>query len=344
MTRKMDPSRANLRSEIETILKDANLETVSRKTVRNQLESLFSCDLSADKKYINETILEVIENQQRNEKCEADDECDEATVPNETSGKKLSQKNVKQTRKIVKERKSPFDAELSLSPELAAVMGTDRMSRPQIVKELWNYIRANNLQDPNDKRRIVFDAQLKSVFQREAATMFTLNKYIKRHVRKPEDLPVEGWKAILRDGISSEEDETPKKEPSKKKKKRLKKTTGDKASEDEKIPKRNSAFNAELAVSPELAQVLGSDRLARPTIVKLLWKYIHEHQLQDPTDKRKILLDDNLRNVFKRDSFTMFSMNKFVKRHVCKPESLPSGGWADIQRDGVSSEDEAVKK
>jgi upstream activation factor subunit UAF30 len=38
------------------------------------------------------------------------------------------------------------------------------MSRPEVVKKIWDYVKANGLQDPNDKRYILCDDSLRPVF------------------------------------------------------------------------------------------------------------------------------------------------------------------------------------
>lgn len=53
-----------------------------------------------------------------------------------------------------------------LSAALAGVLGVGMLSRPQVVKQLWVYIKANNLQDPNNKSMIVPDHRLGAVFDR----------------------------------------------------------------------------------------------------------------------------------------------------------------------------------
>ncbi|KAI8835537.1 hypothetical protein BC829DRAFT_421924 [Chytridium lagenaria] len=53
---------------------------------------------------------------------------------------------------------------LSDSP-LRALNGEKRLSRTEVVKRLWVYIKANSLQDPNDGRNILFDDALKSRVQ-----------------------------------------------------------------------------------------------------------------------------------------------------------------------------------
>lgn len=357
-----------LNEAIRGILKDADLEQLSRRMVRKQLEAQFQTDLSHYKDTINETILRLIEEQQQvededeenddedepepsEEEDDADDEEEAKPRARSKTKKAPAPKKKSAPKKRARragnddddEHKAPsgggFNMQLALSPELASVVGADRMARPQIVKALWAYIREHDLQDPKNKKTIIFDDKLRSVFQRDSVTMFSMNKFVKRHVRKPDDLPPGGWDDIPRDGVSSDEDEAGKAKKKAAAKRKKKPNSGD--TEDGEKKKRANPFNTELSLSPELASVLGSDRMARPQIVKNLWAYIHEHELQDPNDKRSIILDDKLRRVFQRDSFTMFSMNKYIKRHARKPDDLPPGGWADIPRDGESSGDDS---
>lgn len=51
-----------------------------------------------------------------------------------------------------------------LSKELAAVTGEEELSRPEVVKKVWDYIKEHNLQNPKNKREIVPDAKLAKVF------------------------------------------------------------------------------------------------------------------------------------------------------------------------------------
>lgn len=51
-----------------------------------------------------------------------------------------------------------------------------QMSRPQVVKQLWVYIRANNLQNPAKKSEIVNDDLFKEIFGVNVMTMFSMNR------------------------------------------------------------------------------------------------------------------------------------------------------------------------
>lgn len=72
---------------------------------------------------------------------------------------------------------------MKLSPELEAVVGTGPMSRAEVTKALWAYIKENNLQDPEDKRTIVADEKLKPVFDgQERVNMFEMTKLVSKHL------------------------------------------------------------------------------------------------------------------------------------------------------------------
>lgn len=57
-------------------------------------------------------------------------------------------------------------------------------------------------------------------------------------------------------------------------------------------------------------------QLPRPHIVKRIWEYIKEHDLQDPNDKRRIICDDTMKAVFKTDRVHMFTMNKILSEEL----------------------------
>ena len=61
--------------------------------------------------------------------------------------------------------------------------------------------------------------------------------------------------------------------------------------------------------------------MSRTEVVKFLWAYIREHNLQDPSDKRFILCDDALKAVFNGESrVSGFGMNKYLSQHLIKLE------------------------
>lgn len=69
------------------------------------------------------------------------------------------------------------------SAELGAVVGNDKLPRSQVISKVWDYIKSNNLQNPENKREIMADDKLKKVFGKDKVTMFEMNKHISAHVK-----------------------------------------------------------------------------------------------------------------------------------------------------------------
>ncbi|KAJ2916795.1 hypothetical protein MD484_g3660, partial [Candolleomyces efflorescens] len=77
-----------------------------------------------------------------------------------------------------------FGKEFTLSEPLAEVVSAAKLSRPQVVKYLWVYIKENELQNPGNKREIMCDTKLKAVFGVEKIDMFTMNKVLGKHLHE----------------------------------------------------------------------------------------------------------------------------------------------------------------
>lgn len=82
----------------------------------------------------------------------------------------------------------------------------------------------------------------------------------------------------------------------------------------------DSAFNKDLDVSPQLQKVVGEESLSRPQVMKKVWAYIKDNDLQNPEDKRNIMADDNLRPIFEKDEVSMFEMTKLISSHLSDPD------------------------
>ncbi len=78
----------------------------------------------------------------------------------------------------------------------------------------------------------------------------------------------------------------------------------------------NAALSKPLTLSPELQAVVGAGPMPRTEVVKQLWVYIKEHNLQNPQNKRNILADDKLKAIFGKGEVTMFEMAKLISPHV----------------------------
>ncbi|KAL4943843.1 hypothetical protein BDV06DRAFT_188778 [Aspergillus oleicola] len=85
-------------------------------------------------------------------------------------------------------RSGGFHKPLNLSPALSALLGGEAtLSRPQTVKKLWEYIHANDLQDPNDRRQIRCDDAMRAVFKQDRIHMFTMTKILSQNLYSPDE-------------------------------------------------------------------------------------------------------------------------------------------------------------
>ncbi len=73
---------------------------------------------------------------------------------------------------------------LDLSADLEAVVGKGPMSRGEVVKKIWVYIKKNDLQNPKNKRNILADALLLPLFGgKKEVTMFEMTKLVSAHMK-----------------------------------------------------------------------------------------------------------------------------------------------------------------
>ena len=98
-----------------------------------------------------------------------------ATAKQEAGAKKAATKQTKSGTGI--------HAPVTPSPELGAVVGTDALPRSEVISKVWDHIKKNNLQNPENRREILADDKLKKVFGKDKVSMFEMNKHISAHVK-----------------------------------------------------------------------------------------------------------------------------------------------------------------
>ena len=67
--------------------------------------------------------------------------------------------------------------------DLAAVVGSAPIPRTEVIKKMWEYIKANNLQDKVNKRNINADEKLLKLFGKPQVNMFELAGIISKHLK-----------------------------------------------------------------------------------------------------------------------------------------------------------------
>lgn len=71
---------------------------------------------------------------------------------------------------------------MNLTADLEAVVGKGPMTRADVTKKIWEYIKKNDLQNPANKRNILADDKLMAVFKKKEVTMFEMTKIVSGHL------------------------------------------------------------------------------------------------------------------------------------------------------------------
>ncbi|KAL9238161.1 hypothetical protein vseg_012626 [Gypsophila vaccaria] len=299
---------SELVNRLREILSKSDLNTTSAGAVRRQLETDLGLDLSDRKKFISQLIDDVIQEQhnaahqedegdEEEQDKDKDKECPSSSPPPDTTNKR---------------RATGFTRLCSLSPQLQLFLGVSELPRTEVVKRLWAYIRQHDLQDPNNRRNIKCDDMLRSVFRVDTINMFHMNKVLSKHIWPLETTPHES-------SVSS----APRPEKKQKRQKEDDHTDVEEPKGKAKQQKGgNSGFLTPLQLSEAFVNFLGTGEttLSRTEAVKRIWGYIKQNALQDPSDKRRILCDEKLKELFEVDTFIGFSVSKYLTAHLSKAE------------------------
>lgn len=68
---------------------------------------------------------------------------------------------------------------------LAKVVGSQPMTRSEITKKVWDYVKGNKLQDSQNRRMINADDTMRPIFNGQSqVSMFEMTKLVNKHVSK----------------------------------------------------------------------------------------------------------------------------------------------------------------
>ncbi|CAH8255070.1 unnamed protein product [Arabidopsis lyrata] len=344
-------SDSDLVTQLREILRSSDLETTTPASVRRQLEAYFGVELTDKKAFVREQIDAFLESEALLEsKPEEEEEEDNEDCNGDQNDEEGSENDDDKTEPPVKAKKrgGGFNKICQLSPQLEKFLGTSQLARTEVVKKMWAYIRQHDLQDPKNRRNILCDDSLHSLFRVKTIDMFQMNKALAKHI-----WPLNDGDGCVKNVKGEDEDETSgeryekevkieeavenneevsgeEEDRSVRKRKRKKRKP---AKSEEKPKKKGGGFTKVCSLSPELQAFTGTAQLARTEVVRMLWKYIKENNLQDPSDKRTIICDESLRSLFPVESINMFQMNKQLTKHI----------WPLVQEDEAGTTNDSEK-
>ncbi|CAH8357483.1 unnamed protein product [Eruca vesicaria subsp. sativa] len=182
-----------------------------------------------------------------------------------------------------------------VSPELQVVVGEPALPRTEIVRQLWAYIRKNNLQDPSNKRKIICDDALRVVFETDCTDMFKMNKLLAKHI-----LPLDPTKDSGQAKRAKAEVET---------KAETKTETTEPVSS-----------TSTVSLSEPLAKFFGTGEaeITEEEIVRRVWEYIKLNNLEDPANPMAIQCDEKLRELLGCESISAVGINEMLRPHMYK--------------------------
>ncbi|GMH35567.1 hypothetical protein BSKO_03435 [Bryopsis sp. KO-2023] len=310
------------------LLSEIDMEKTSEKMVRKMLEKEFEIDLSDKKSLIRDQITKCLaEIQDNDDDDDVGEEGDDDFEHDEQEEEEEEPPPPKQ--KVGKKRKQSGPPPV-LSDEMQAFLGCESMPRTEIIKQLWLYIKEQDLQDPANKRNIRLDDKLSTLFT-PPLTMFSMPKQLSAHIRpaskqakKVEPNEPEGNDVDLKDeegDCKKEEQEEEKvgameEEAEEKPTRRTRAKPKAAGSKGEGKKRGGGGFTKPIKVTTELAEFLGTEEITRPNLTKFMWNYFKSNELQDPADRRHILCDEKLKALTNVDRFQAFSFMKFLKHHV----------------------------
>lgn len=112
----------------------------------------------------------------------------EITVSKRSSGEEKNDSETKGTHVEKKKgtvSKSPISTrKVTLSKSLASLLGEHELTRTEVVRRLWAYIKAHNLQNPNNKKEILCDEKLELILGK-STNMFEMHKILASHMAEP---------------------------------------------------------------------------------------------------------------------------------------------------------------
>ncbi|KAL3863412.1 hypothetical protein ACJMK2_005169 [Sinanodonta woodiana] len=275
-----DINISDLKVQIKGILKNADLTTLSSKKIRKQLEEKFNADFTDRKKEIDDFVMELIAAQENAD----DDDDEEEETEDLVKQEQMSQNSSRQTEAEDQDMTTGSSADEEEEEEEEEV-------------------------EPQKKKRKI-SVKVKEASKNTKPVQAAKSKPVKKSTPKQEkELTDEELAKMLQqeeDGGRRSRHRAVKKLPKHEKaeKKPRKKREG------------SSAGEKPWLLSPDLAAVMGKDKMPRTEVVKRMWEIVRERNLEDPGDRRYMICDEQLFKVFKKKRVMTFAMMKTLKFHI----------------------------
>ena len=78
----------------------------------------------------------------------------------------------------------------------------------------------------------------------------------------------------------------------------------------------NTGYTKPVKISEDLEAIIGVKEAPRHEVIKRMWAYIKENNLQDPKNKQFANCDEKLEKVIGESRFKCFGMVKYLQNHM----------------------------
>lgn len=249
------------------------------------------------------------EDQKEPEEHEAEQEHEEAERPTEPKP---------ETPVVIK--RTGMNSPVVLSEELQKFAGDDIMARSKVLSLLGDYIKENNLYLKGNKRRFVTDHFLSNLLGVNGdQPLLALQPLISKHLRKPADV---GPEYVERSERMYQQYLKERGAVDSKMVSVLADPRGLNSSKTQReLKAKGKGMYKAVTVDPCLRPILGGHAsMSRPQILQTVWKYIKEKNLQDPQNRRRIIISEDLRKALKvtdADTIDCFHVGRYLWK-LCK--------------------------
>lgn len=346
------PSQTELVSSIKVILKTADLDTISAKQVRKQLENDYNCDLTVHKRFIDKTIMELIDEMDSVPSHKSDNEKNTNTTTDSIPSHKSDNEQETNTTKKKMNKRSPSPMISSEDSEVSDIESDTNNKKKKKIKREPSSIKSGTA-----KKNLVNGGTKKDANANDVASFAqTSNRACRKNNRgskadvrvSPELAKIIGAEVLPMSEISLRlhqealsrqlhegsdkmyivcdadfkallgQDRIRASTLTNHCKKHIFKIKKEKS--EDKRKSGNSTYSKKYWLSPQLADILGYNHLPRHAVVKLMWALIKSRGLQDPKNKQFMLADEQLIPIFKNKRIRTFGMMKHLTAHMAPDE------------------------
>ncbi|KJE97582.1 hypothetical protein CAOG_09088 [Capsaspora owczarzaki ATCC 30864] len=306
------PDDATLRAAIADILAASDLDSVSSRAIRKQLEQQFGVKLGSQKDAIDQIIMEIIMSAEPAEGAQDDDDDDGEQDQDDQEDQEDQDEDseiaapAKAGKKKAAKKRSHAESE-----QRGRADGSDVDGGEDEDKDEADQNEDDDDDDAKPAKRIRLDSDADGTPTRSGSRRAASSSAKKSRAKGS------GRHKSAETVDSSDDESSASSKPAAKRKSTATKARASSADSPQRA-RGWAASNKDMELSPALAALVGAPQMARPKVVSKIWEIVKAENLQDPDDRRYIRCNDAMKAVFGSARVHMFSMNKVLSDHIFK--------------------------